>query len=73
VHWFYNEADDLKNGYMMKYTSKCLSHENIHSVHAGYYWCHGRDVDTGRLFIAKSHIEVIGKWFIIDSIVILRT
>ena len=44
----------------MDYKKRCIHIESLEMTHAGHYWCNGRDMDTGRHFISKSEIVVMG-------------
>jgi len=61
VHWFYSKSANNSSPFLQHGNKNFLSIYDVQEGDAGFYWCHGRDVDTGRYFLAKSQLQVLCK------------
>ena len=61
VNWFYSKFLEISSAQLLPNNRNYFILKGITSVAAGFYWCHGRDVDTGRYFVTKSHLQVLSK------------
>jgi len=61
VKWFYNEFGEMSKANLLEGKKNSLIFSSVKLSNTGYYWCYGRDVDTGQYFIAMSELQVLCK------------